>query len=737
MKESHTSIANQSSASKSRIEELISEMTIEEKVGQMSQLAGHPGLDDRLLNSIRNGEVGSVLNQVGVKDLNELQRVAVEESRLGIPLIFARDVIHGFQTMMPIPLGQAASWNMELIEKGARVSAVEAARDGIRWTFAPMIDLTRDPRWGRIAESPGEDPFLGGEVGKAMIRGFQGKKLSNPDSLAACAKHFAGYGFSEAGRDYAYVNLSDSELYNFALPAFKEALKENVATFMTAFSDINGIPATAHKKLLKKILKEDWNFQGFTVSDWDSVVQLITHGYAENEEAAAFLSHTAGLDMEMASRSFFFNLSHLVANGKIPVESLNESVRRILKLKFDLGLFENPFTDPGQFPVSGNAEHLKVAEEMAAESLVLLKNDFDKLPLDANQIKKLAVIGPLANDGFEQMGTWTFDGVEDWCVTPLRSLREFALDKFEIRHSKGLKTSRSKDRSGFDDALAVANWADTVVMFMGEESILSGEAHCRANIDLPGAQHELIEEISKLGKSTVLVIMAGRPLSLTQTLPLTNALLYAWHPGTMAGPAIRDVLFGLKVPSGKLPVSFPKSSGQIPIYYNHRRSGKPASYETFTHIDHIPARAAQTSVGNTSFHLDDGFEPLFPFGFGMGFSKVAYHDIELSSRKLTKDGQITVCIELINQGQHPVSEVVQLYIRDNISSATRPVKELKAFKKIQLSPQESTQVEFTITPEMLGYYNSDNIWVVEPGEFRVWIGGDSNAHQSAKFQYQD
>jgi len=570
-----------------------------------------------------------------------------------------------------------------------------------------------------------------------MIRGFQGKKLSDHDSIAACAKHFAGYGYSEAGRDYAYVNLSDSELYNFVLPAFKEAVKEGVATLMTGFSDINGIPATAHKKLLKSILREEWNFNGFTVSDWDSVVQLITHGFAENEEAAALLSHTAGLDMEMASRSFHFNLTNLVAEGKIPTSSLDESVRRILTLKYDLGLFENPYTDTELFPASGNEDHLKVAEDIAAESIVLLKNDYDKLPLDPDQIQKMALIGPLANDGFEQMGTWTFDGLEEWCVTPLQSVREFASGKFELRYSKGLDTSRSKDRSGFEDALAVASWADTVVMFMGEESILSGEAHCRANIDLPGIQQELIEEISKLGKSTVLVIMAGRPLSLTHITPLTNALLYAWHPGTMGGPAIRDVLFGIKVPSGKLPVSFPKSSGQIPIYYNHRRSGKPASHETFTHIDHIPARAAQTSVGNTSFHLDDGFEPLYPFGFGMGFSKVAYHDIELSGRRITKDSKITVCVDVINQGQHKVNEVVQLYIRDNVASATRPVKELKAFQKIKLNPQESTQVEFTITADMLGYYNSDNNWVVEPGEFRVWVGGDSNAHQSAKFQYQN
>jgi len=737
MKKSGLPVISQSNKVQTKVEALIEKMSLEEKVGQMSQLAGQHGLDDRLANSIRNGEVGSVLNQVGVVELNELQRIAVEESRLGIPLIFARDVIHGFQTMMPIPLGQAASWNMDLIEKGARISAVEAARDGIQWTFAPMIDLTRDPRWGRIAESPGEDPYLGAEVGKAMIRGFQGKNLSDFDSIAACAKHFAGYGFSEAGRDYAYVNLSDSELYNFVLPAFKEAVKEGVATFMTGFSDINGIPATAHKKLLKSILREEWDFDGFTVSDWDSVVQLITHGFAENEEAAAFLSHMAGLDMEMASRSFHFNLSALVNSNRITEASIDHSVRRILKLKFDLGLFDRPYTETELFPISGNDDHLKVAEDIAAESLVLLKNDYDKLPLNPSNIQKMAVIGPLANDGFEQMGTWTFDGVEDWCVTPLKSIRKFATDKFEIRYSQGLKTSRSKDQSGFKDALAVASWADTVVMFMGEESILSGEAHSRANIDLPGAQNKLIEEISKLGKSTVLVVMAGRPLSLTQTLPLTNALLYAWHPGTMGGPAIKDVLFGMKVPSGKLPVSFPKSSGQIPIYYNHRRSGKPASYETFTHIDDIPSRAAQTSVGNTSFHLDDGFEPLFPFGYGMGFSKISYHDIELSGRTINKTGQITVCVEIINQGQHKVHEVVQLYIRDNIASATRPVKELKAFQKIKLNPQESKQVEFTITPDMLGFYNSNNKWVVESGEFRVWIGGDSNARQSAKFQYQN
>ena len=735
MKENRTELASNDLKAKAKIEDLISQMTIEEKIGQMSQLAGTSGLDERLLDAIRNGEVGSVLNQVGVADLNELQRVAVEESRLGIPIIFARDVIHGFQTMMPIPLGQAATWNPGLVEKGARISAIEAARDGIQWTFAPMIDLTRDPRWGRIAESPGEDPYLGAEIGKAMIRGFQGKDLSAFDSIAACAKHFAGYGFSEAGMDYAYVNLSDSELYNFVLPAFKQAVMANVATVMTAFSDINGIPATAHERLLKQILKKDWNFEGFTVSDWDSVVQLITHGFAQNEEEAALKSQQAGLDMEMASRSFYFNLANLVREGKVSEASLDESVKRILNLKVRLGLFDRPYTDPKLFAASGNEDHLEVSREMATESLVLLKNDYEKLPLNANQIQKLAVIGPLADDAFEQMGTWTFDGVEDWCITPLKSIKKFGQEKFEVRYSKGLTTSRSKERSGFKDALAVASWADTVVMFMGEESILSGEAHCRANIDLPGIQNELIEEISKLGKSTVLVIMAGRPLSLTKTLPLTNALLYAWHPGSMGGPAICDVLFGKRVPSGKLPVSFPKSSGQIPIYYNHRRSGKPASYETFTHIDHIPPRAAQTSVGNTSFHLDDGFEPLFPFGFGLGFSKVVYHDIELSSRNLEKNGRITVCIELNNRGQYPVNEVVQLYIRDNVASATRPVRELKSFRKVKLQAHQTLQVEFSITPEMLGFYNSENAWVIEPGEFRVWIGGDSNAHQSAKFQY--
>ena len=639
--------------------------------------------------------------------------------------------------MMPIPLGQAASWNMDLIEKGARVAAVEAAKDGIRWTFAPMIDLTRDPRWGRIAESPGEDPLLGSEVGKAMVRGFQGNDLSAHDSLAACAKHFAGYGYSEAGRDYAYVNLSDNELFNFVLPPFKESILEDVATVMTAFSDINGTPATAHKRLITDILKGEWNFKGFTVSDWDSVVQLITHGMAEDEYAAAYQSQRAGLDMEMASRSFHYNLEKLVEEGKIDVESLNDSVRRILQLKFDLGLFEKPYTDTQLFPVSGNEEHLKVAHEIATESLVLLKNDYDKLPLKPESIQKLAIIGPLADDGFEQMGTWTFDGVEEWCVTPLKSINEFAQGKFEVKYAKGLETSRSKEDHGFEEALEIAEWADTVVMFMGEESILSGEAHCRANIDLPGIQHELIEKIAELGKSTVLVVMAGRPLSLTNTVHLTNALLYAWHPGTMAGPAIRDILFGLEVPSGKLPVSFPKSSGQIPIYYNHRRSGKPATPESFTHIDHIPVRAAQTSVGNTSFHLDDGYEPLYPFGFGLGFSRISYHDLELSGRHLHKGEEITVSVELNNQGEHLVKETAQLYICDLVASTTRPVRELKAFKRVELHPHQNTRVEFRITPEMLGFYDADNKWTIEPGEFQIWIGGDSQASLSAKFHYEN
>lgn len=732
--ESTATAPAKSPTTEERVSALLAEMTLSEKVGQMSQIAGTGGISDGLRNAVREGNVGSILNEIDTLTLNEIQRVAVEESRLGIPIIIGRDIIHGFQTMLPIPLGQAATWNPDLVEKGARMSAIEGRSAGIHWTFAPMIDVTRDPRWGRIAESPGEDPYLTGVMAAAMVKGFQGNDLSAPNSMAACAKHFAAYGYSEAGKDYAYVNISESELRNVVLPPFKAAADAGVATFMTAFSDVNGIPATGNAFLTRKILREEWKYPGFVVSDWDSVIQLTTHGFSENEKEAAYEAVTAGVDMEMASQTYLYNIEALVAEGRISVATIDELVSNILRVKFDLGLFEHPFTDPADFPEKGNTEHLETAKAAALESIVLLKNDYNVLPLNADELQNVAIIGPMADDGHEQMGTWTFDGVESWCQTPLLSIRERLKGKANIHVARGLETSRSKDRKRFKEALEAAEKSETVIMFMGEEAILSGEAHCRADIDLPGAQNELLSEISKLGKTTILVIMAGRPLTLDQTRHYTNAMLYAWHPGTMGGPAIADVIFGDTAPSGKLPVTFPKHVGQIPIYYNHRLSGKPATHDSFTYIDDIPRRAPQTSVGNTSFHMDAGFEPLYPFGFGLSYTRFHYGEVRLSAHEFKIGEGIEVYVDLTNVGEKRGAEVAQLYIRDRFGSISRPVRELKGFRKVWLEPGETKTVIFNLHSDELAFYNREMKLVTEPGDFDLWIGSDSNANRHAHFK---
>lgn len=715
------------------VNNLLAKMTLAEKIGQMSQFAGRGGIPHDLADDIRQGKVGSILNEVGVDLLNEIQRIAVEESRLGIPLIIGRDVIHGYQTVFPIPIGQACSWNPELVRKGARVAAVEAASDGVNWTFAPMIDVTRDARWGRIAESLGEDAYLTSKLGVAMVEGFQGDDLSKPDSIAACAKHFAGYGYSEAGRDYAYVNISESELRNVAFPPFKACADAGVATFMSAFSDINGIPSTANDFLLRKVLRDEWKYKGFVVSDWDSVIQLITHGFAEHDREAAMHAANAGVDMEMASHTYLAHLEELIEEGKVNEEDINTSVKHILSVKFDLGLFNQPYTDANVFPVKGNPEHLAAAKEAAIQSCVLLKNDHHVLPLKKENLRNVAIIGPLADDGHEQMGTWVFDGKAEWSQTPLQAIKKELGEAVNIRYARGLDTTRSRGKEHFAEALEIAAASETVIMFMGEESILSGEAHCRADIDLPGAQNELLEEISKLGKQTILVIQAGRPLTLEQTHHYVNSMIFAWHPGTMGGPAISDILFGKVAPSGKLPVSFPRMVGQIPIYYNHRNSGKPATYETFTYIDHIPTRAGQTSTGNTSFHLDAGFEPLYPFGYGLSYTHFHYHHLRLSSHEMAIDGSIEVMAELTNSGHFEAVEIAQLYIRDQVGSITRPIKELKGFQRVHLKPGETKTIVFELLADDLAFYNRAMQRVVEAGHFDLWVGGSSNGDLHTNF----
>ncbi len=717
-----------------RIRDLLARMTPEEKVGQLSQANAAGGhIPDHLRSSLRAGAIGSLLNEVQVDTVNELQRIVVEESRLGIPLLIGRDVVHGFKTVFPIPLGQAATWNPILIRAGARIAALEAASAGVNWTFAPMIDIGRDPRWGRVAECLGEDPYLTGVLGAAMVRGFQGDDLSRPGSIAACAKHFAGYGASESGRDYNTTSIPESELRNIHLPPFKAALEAGVATFMTSFSDLNGVPATGNEWLLRQVLREEWGFDGFVVSDWESVPQLAVHGLTDTDRESAYEAANAGLDMEMVSTTYAEHLASLVHEGRIPASRLDQMVANILRIKFRLGLFDHPYTDAGQFPPIANPEYLAAARQAALESVVLLKNTDRVLPLSKETVRHLAVIGPMADEPAEQLGTWTFDGDPQYSRTPLQALREL-LGESRVRYERALPTTRSRDRRGFSEAVALAERSDAVVLFLGEEAILSGEAHCRADISLPGAQEELIDEIAATGRPVILVLMAGRPLALQRIVGKVAAILYAWHPGSMGGPAIADLLFGVASPSGKLPVTFPRVTGQIPIYYAHKNTGKPATPGSFVHIDDLQPDTPQLSVGNTSFHFDAGYTPLFSFGHGLSYAVFQYADIQASRPAITREETLTVTAQVTNTGDREADEVVQLYVRDLAASLTRPVKELKGFSRIRLSPGEQRTVTFDLSEADLAFHGRDMRLRAEPGKFQVWIGGSSDTQLSTGFE---
>lgn len=724
-----------SSATEQRIDELIEEMTLAEKVGQMSQVNAAGGwIPDDFREALQAGLIGSVLNEVDVGTVNELQRVATQESRLGIPLLIGRDVIHGFKTVFPIPLGQAASWNPDVVRDGARISAHEAATAGVNWTFAPMIDVTRDPRWGRIAESLGEDPYLASVLGAAMIEGFQGDDLSVVGTIAACAKHFAGYGASESGRDYNTANIPENELRNVYLPPFKAAVDAGVASFMASFSDLNGVPASGNEFLMRQVLRDEWRFEGFVVSDWDSIRQLSVHGLTENDRASALVAASAGIDMEMASTTYRDHLASLVEEGRIAEDRLDLFVRNILRVKFDLGLFDDPYTDPSALPPIASGESLAAARLAALQSAVLLKNDAGTLPLVRDELKSVAIIGPLADAPYEQLGTWIFDGDPALSVTPLDAIRELLGDAVELRHERAMQTTRSRGTEGFDAARRIAAESDAVVLFLGEESILSGEAHSRADIDLPGNQAELVRVIRETGKPVVAVIMAGRPLTLSNIVDQVDAILFAWHPGTMAGPAIADLLFGVESPSGKLPVTFPRMVGQVPIYYAHKNTGKPPTPEQVIHIDDIDAHAPQTSLGMTSFHLDAGYTPLYVFGHGLSYTQFDYSNIELSTTELRLGDTLTVSARLSNGGAVEAEEVVQLYVRDLVGNVTRPVKELKAFARVRLRPGDSQIVRFELHTDDLAFFGRDMRLVTEPGGFRVWVGGSSAAELTAEFR---
>lgn len=714
---------------------LLRSMALDEKLGQLNQLSAEGGtISAHRVCAIQEGRVSSVLNEVDTNVVNELQRIAVQESRLGIPLLIGRDVIHGFKTIFPIPLGQAASWCEDTVKQGARIAAIEAASQGVNWTFAPMIDITRDPRWGRIAESLGEDPYLCARLGVAMVSGFQSNDLTNKTAIAACAKHFAGYGYTESGRDYSFANISENELRNTVLPPFKAVAKAGVATFMSSFSDLNGVPASGNKWLMQQVLRDEWQYKGFVVSDWASIPELAVHGIAEDDKHCVELSVNAGIDMEMASQCYAHHLPHLIEQQEVELAKIDTMVLRILELKFQLGLFENPYTDAADFPALVNKEHLAQAKEAAIKSCVLLKNEQNVLPLNKDALNNVAIIGPLANDGYEQLGTWIFDGEERHSVNCLSAISEELHSKTTVHFAQGLLTSRDQSTALFDPAIAAAALSDVVIMILGEESILSGEAHSRTNINLPGAQAELIEKIADLGKPIVLVIMAGRPLTLAPILDKVDAILYAWHPGTMGGEAVSDLVFGKAVPSGKLPVTFPRVVGQIPIYYAQKHGGRPATEDTFVHQDDIEVRAAQTSLGMVSTHLDTHFSPQFPFGFGLSYADFEYSSVDLSRNTFKQGESLIASVTISNRSDIDAEEIVQLYIRDKVASTTRPVKELKGFKRVFVNANTSQQVSFEIASKDLGFYGLQNTYEIEKGEFHVWIGANSAVEHFAVFK---
>lgn len=717
------------------IEHLLKQMTMQEKIGQMSQFAGLGGwVSDDLAADVRSGKVGSVLNETDINVVNELQRLAVEESRLGIPLLIGRDVIHGFKTIFPIPLGQAASWSPEVIKQGAQVAAAEAATCGVNWTFAPMIDISRDPRWGRVAESLGEDPYLCSQLGVAMVQGFQGDSLDEPTAIAACAKHFAGYGAAESGRDYATTNIPENELRNVYLPPFKAVADAGAATFMAAFSDLNGVPASGNEWLMNDLLREEWDYQGMVVSDWDSIHQLTVHGFTANDQESAFEAANAGIDMEMVSKTYAHHLAYLVEQDKISSHKVDQMVTRILRTKFDLGLFKSAMVETEKLPQLLNAEHLSVAKEAATKSCVLLKNHQRRLPLDRQQLSRISVIGPLADDGYEQLGTWIFDGEAQHSRTLLQALTQQLGDSVAIDYVRAMQNSRSDNAYQLSEAVDSAANSDVAILVLGEESILSGEAHSRANINLPGCQQALIESIAETGTPVVLVIMAGRPLTLENVVNHVDAILYAWHPGTMGGEAIADLLLGDAIPSGKLPITFPRTVGQVPIYYSQKNSGKPASEHTFLHMNDIPERAEQTSLGMTATHLDTHFSPLFPFGFGLSYSEFQYAEIRLDQTQISMGQQLTATVRVNNCGDYAAEEVVQLYIRDLVGNVTRPVKELKGFQRVYLQPGEARDVEFQIHTDDLAFYDRKMTLRAESGKFHLWIGGNSETETRAEFE---
>ena len=707
----------QRSAAEQNIDSLLARMTLEQKLGQLNQLSVDNQPTPEQLELVRKGLVGSFLNLTGAAATRDAQHIAVTESRLRIPLIFGHDVIHGYRTIFPIPLGEAASWDPEAVEAAARVAAREAAAAGVHWTFAPMVDVARDPRWGRIAEGSGEDPYLGSAMAAARVRGFQGADPRAPDAVLATVKHFAAYGGAEGGRDYNTVDLSERTLREVYLPPYRAAVEAGAATVMTSFNEIGGIPSTASPWLMTTLLRREWGFRGFVVSDWTAVAELLNHGVAGTRADAGKLALEAGVDMDMVSRIYVNDLPALVRAGRIPMAVVNEAVRRVLRAKAALGLFDDPYH--GATPERERAallapEHRQLARRVAEEAIVLLKNDAQLLPL-GSRVRTVAVIGLLADDKVSALGSWPGRGDPRDAVTPLEGIKARA-GSVSVLYAKGCGITDTAT-AGFADAVAAAKQADVAVLLLGEAGDMSGEAASRANIDLPGVQPQLLEAIHATGTPIVLVVMSGRPLTIPWAAEHVPAIVESWFLGVETGPALAAVLFGDVSPSGKLPATFPRSVGQIPLYYNHKNTGRPTGPDKYT-----------------SKYTDLPVTPLFPFGHGLSYTTFGYSDLRLSAPRIAPAGTLRVSVTVTNTGAREGAEVVQLYVHDEVASVTRPVRTLAGFRRVSLKPGEARTVDFQLTSKELGLYNKDMKFVVEPGKFRVYVGGSSVGGLEAEFE---
>ena len=698
-----------------RVDSVLKLMTLEEKVGQLNQYSGRdltgPASTKKtnMLHDIETGRVGSMLNVKGVKETREIQAAALK-SRLKIPLLFSLDVIHGYKTVFPVPLAEAASGDMDMIATSARIAAKEAAASGIHWTFAPMVDIARDPRWGRVMEGAGEDTYLGSKIAAARVLGFQGKQLGGTASVMACAKHFAAYGAAVAGRDYNAVDMSEHQLWETYLPPFKAAADAGAATFMNSFNTLNGIPATGHAYLQRDILKGKWKYTGFVVSDWGSIGEMVPHGHALNDTDAAQKAMTAGSDMDMESRAYIGSLVQLVKAGKVKPALVDDAVRRILYKKFEMGLFDDPFrfSDAArEQAVMSDTGHRRMAREVAERSIVLLKNEMGLLPLKKSG-QKIAVIGPLANSLRDLEGGWIVKSDTSLVVSLLDGMQGMAPG---VMYAKGCD-AHSSDTSGFAAAVATAARADVIVLAIGETWDMSGEAKSRTDIGIPGQQTKLFEALKATGKPVVAVIMAGRPLVFNTIAGKADAIVYAWFAGCEGGNAIANVLVGNYNPSGRLPITFPRSVGQIPVYYNVNNTGRPVTNEK-----NIVYKSAYIDAPNT---------PQYAFGYGLSYTKFTYSDLQLSQNSLKAGGHVDLSFTLTNSGQVAGEEVVQLYIRDLVASVVRPLKELKGFEKVRLNAGESRRISFTINKETLAFYNAQLQWVVEPGVFNIMVGAASD-----------